>query len=74
MGSILFGLVRWKKWTNLGLVGACAAVGRSTDAEDEHSEGRNGHDDLDVLAVDLAGENGEAGKFFVHGKHPFWLF
>jgi hypothetical protein len=55
-------------------MGACAAVGGSADAEDEHGEGCNGHDDLDVLAVDLAGENGEAGKFFVHGKHPFWLF
>jgi hypothetical protein len=55
-------------------MGACAAVGGSADAEDEHGEGCNGHDDLDVLAVDLAGENGEAGKFFVHGKHPFRLF
>jgi hypothetical protein len=43
-----------------------AAVGRSANAQDKHGERNQRHYDLDMLAIDLAAENGELGKFGIH--------
>jgi hypothetical protein len=50
-----------------------ATVRRSADAEDEHGEGCNSQNDLDVLAIDLAGEQGDFSEF-VHGIPSFYWF
>jgi hypothetical protein len=49
------------KLDKFGLMRACTtAVRGGTDAEDEHGKGNNGEDQLDMLAIDLADEEGES--------------
>ena len=61
------------KIDNSGLVRACATFRGGSDAEDEHSQGGYGQDQLDVLAIDLAGDKGEAGEFVFHGIYSFFV-
>jgi hypothetical protein len=47
------------------------AVGRSADAKDKHCESENSKYQLNVLAVNLAGEDGELSECVFHCEFPF---
>jgi hypothetical protein len=50
-----------------------AAVGRSANAKDEHGKRKDDEEELNMLAVDLAGQNGELGNFGIHSAFPLNL-
>jgi hypothetical protein len=44
-----------------------------TDTQNQHSQGKNGKGQLDMLPVNFAGKKGETSKFFIHGIFSFCL-
>lgn len=46
-------------------------ISRGAHAQNEHGQGDDDEHELDVLAVDLAGRQGELSESVFHGSFPF---
>jgi hypothetical protein len=49
---------------------SATTIGRSANAQHEHGERQKGQKELNMLAIDLAGEHGELSKFGIHKNYP----